>query len=81
MEKKVTTKKGIYSFDSPKGIIPEVHMEIEPSTGNWSLIVNQTDASSVNKCGGVHVALVIGEMFTGQNVPMWIDYIVYPPRG
>ena len=75
-----TEKKGIYYFNSPKGVTPEVHMEIDPATGKWSLIVYYTDASSVNKGGGVHVAFVIGEMFTGQNVPMWIDYLVYPPK-
>jgi len=77
------TKKGqkeSYHFDSAGGVEPRIHMELDFEKGEWKLMVHDVDASVVASCDGVNVTLMIGYMLAGQNVDMWIDYLVYPPH-
>jgi hypothetical protein len=67
-----------WNFKSARGVEPKVDMKLDFDKGEWSLKVDHIDASTVNSYDGVHVALVIGDMFTGQNVLMWIPRLEYP---
>jgi len=68
-----------YHFTSTGGVEPKVSMDLDFDKGEWSLMAHDVDASVVCSCDGVHVILKIGYMIAGKNVPMWVDYLVYPP--
>lgn len=60
------------------GTTYRVNMDIDFSTGQWSFMIHDIDASVIDNSDGVDVTLMIGYMLAGQNVPMWIDYLVFP---
>jgi len=77
--------KDIYHYNSSGGAEPRVHMTLDFDKGEWSFEAHDIDARPVDSDNGVpevgvDVTLMIGYMLAGQNVPMWIDYLVYPPR-
>ena len=73
-------KKGGYSYDSKGHSTPKIHMELDFNKGEWSLTIEDIDASIIDNSDGVDVTLQIGYMQASHNVPMWIDYLVYPPQ-
>ena len=67
------------------GTVYRVSMDLDFDKGEWSFMVHDVDASPVDSDNGVpevgvDVTLMIGYMLAGQNVPMWINYLVYPPQ-
>ena len=69
-----------YQYHSGGGSDPKIKMELDFERGEWSLMVDDIDASTINNDDGVDVTLMIGYMLAGQNVPMWVDRLVYPPH-
>jgi hypothetical protein len=72
-------KKEKYHFISDGGVELRISMDLDFDNGEWSLMAHDVDASVVCSCDGVAVILKIGHMIARKNVPMWIDYLVYPP--
>lgn len=72
--------KECYQYNSGGGSDTKIKMELDFDRGEWSLMVDDIDASAIDSDDGVVVTLMIGYMLAGQNVPMWADRLVYPPH-
>lgn len=67
-----------YQYNAGGGSEPKIKMELDFDRGEWSLMVDDIDASAIDSDDGVVVTLMIGYMLAGQNVPMWVGRLIYP---
>ena len=67
-----------YVFRSAEGVEPEIIMKLDFETGEWMLKVLGIDASAVDNCDGVTVALAIGDMSGEDSLSMWVGSLEYP---
>ncbi len=68
-----------YVYRSAEGVEPVIVMKLDFETGEWFFKVLGIDASAVDNCDGVTVALAIGDMSGEDSLSMWIGSLEYPP--